>query len=181
MFRDGRILGYVEEFFGVDFGFWLAAEVEHLVDPIPSIGHEQAHVDIQMDGGRYTFGLYWPHDPIAYPDFCGHLLTAVHECAHLFPFYALWRDGNPEVLFTATTVQHERYATFAEFLFADGYRHSFPLLATKLMDRLGPNGHPGEVVFDAVAAWRMGFNLRGGGLPLLGVDLASNRSYDAAS
>lgn len=171
MFRDSRTLFHIEQFFGQGFAFWMGDHVVPMTEPGGDFAADQAHVDVQLYEGEWTFGLYWPHDPVQNPDFCGYLLSAVHECAHLFPFYALWEDGDPEVLFNATPTQHERYAAFVELLFADQFRNSFPLLASRVLTRFGPNGHPGEVVYDAHVAWRRGFNLRSGGVPLLGVAL----------
>lgn len=170
MFRDTRISGHIEQFFGEEFSAWMGSVVDPLQEPIYPFTDEQAHVDIQFDGGEWTFGLYWPHGVIENPHFCRRLLSAVHECAHLFPFFALW-GRNPERLFDVTPTRHERYAAFAELLFVSRFRHSFPLLASEVLTRFGPGGHPCDVAFDALAEWRMGCGLRRAGFPLLGVDL----------
>ena len=149
---------HVEQFFGQRFFEFLTHYVDQLSEPCECYTDTQAHVDIQFDDDQWSFGIYWPEFPHTPAAFYEEVLTAIHECGHLYPFFVS-SENDCRHLLTVPPEEHETFAAFCELKFVSQFQHSYPLLANTVLRRIGPGGHPVPVVEMAFCAWREGWGL----------------------
>ena len=164
----GEIEHHVEQFFGQDFLEFLVRDVKQLSGPCECYPDNQAHVDIQYENGEWFFGVYWPEFPLIPAAFYEEVLTAIHECGHLYPF-STSSENDCRHLLTVPLEEHETFAAFCELKFVSQFQHSYPLLAGALLHRFGPAGHPVPIAEMAISAWRDGWGLSEALDRLLGV------------